>query len=217
MGEKYQIDLLEIRKAIYYAKKYHGTQKRQSGEPFYSHPLEVAFLFAEYVMMESKEYFRTDLLVSAILHDTIEDTELTEAMIAAAFGQTVARQVEGLTRVKAHGKITSEELVESLIAHGDRDILMIKLCDRLHNLQTIKHKSPNKIKKILHETIRAFLLLSVYLEMPQIKNILIRLCYEHLDIKQNFLLLGLPSVLSDCSCQIPPLSFQSGAGQTNTQ
>jgi len=63
---KYKIDLLEIKKAIYYAKKYHGTQKRQSGELYYSHPIEVAFNVADHC-------FKTDILVTSILHDTIED------------------------------------------------------------------------------------------------------------------------------------------------
>jgi (p)ppGpp synthase/HD superfamily hydrolase len=65
------VDLTEIRKAIFYARKYHGHQRRQSGEPYYSHPLAVAYMLAEYTAEENKAYFRTDLLVTAILHDTL--------------------------------------------------------------------------------------------------------------------------------------------------
>ncbi|WP_367364745.1 HD domain-containing protein [Candidatus Tisiphia endosymbiont of Nedyus quadrimaculatus] len=69
------IDIDEVRKAIYYAKKYHGSQMRQSGEPYYSHPIEVAYMISDYL-------YRTDIIVTSILHDTIEDTKLTEKMIA---------------------------------------------------------------------------------------------------------------------------------------
>ena len=71
---KNRINLLEIKKAIYYAKKYHGVQKRESGEPYYSHPLEVAYMISDYL-------FRTDIIITSILHDTIEDTDLTFEMI----------------------------------------------------------------------------------------------------------------------------------------
>ena len=101
------IDLEEVRKGIYYAKKYHGSQMRQSGEPYYSHPLEVAYMVAEYTASKIPSYFRTDIIVTSILHDTLEDTKLTEKMIAYIFGDKVASQVEALTRVKPHGKISS--------------------------------------------------------------------------------------------------------------
>lgn len=77
-----KLDFILINKAIYYAKKYHGNQLRKSGEPYYSHPLEVAYLFSEYVEKEELQYYTTDLIVTAILHDTIEDTVLTKEMIA---------------------------------------------------------------------------------------------------------------------------------------
>ena len=199
---KKKIDILEVQKAIYYARKYHGDQKRQSGEPYYSHPLEVAYMLAEYTTGENKQYFRTDLLVSSILHDTIEDTELTQAMIAEIFGETVAGQVEALTRIKTHGKITSEELVNALLLQNNKDVLLIKMFDRLHNVQTLQAKSPEKIKEIMDETIRVFLFLSVYLEMAEITNILVRFCYEHLHIKEDINLVfaannfQLPSLIS---------------------
>ncbi|WP_341747695.1 HD domain-containing protein [Candidatus Tisiphia endosymbiont of Dascillus cervinus] len=73
------IDLEEVRKGIYYAKKYHGSQMRQSGEPYYSHPLEVAYMISDYL-------YRTDIIVTSILHDTIEDTTLNEKMIPISLG-----------------------------------------------------------------------------------------------------------------------------------
>lgn len=204
-----QIDITEIKKAIYYAKKYHGEQKRQSGEPYYSHPIEVAFMIADYAVVEHKCYFRTDLFVSAILHDTIEDTELTKEIIENIFGAIVASQVESLTRIKVHGKISSEELVGSLSLQENKDVLMIKMFDRLHNVQTIGAKSPEKIQKIINETIRVFLWLSVYLEMPQIKNILIKYCYTHLHKEQRYFLTNHSLTFSTGSYQLPFLKSQN--------
>jgi len=70
------VDIKIIQKACYYARFYHGDQTRKSGEPYYSHPLIVAYLFALYVGNNIQKYCTTDLIVIAILHDTIEDTTL---------------------------------------------------------------------------------------------------------------------------------------------
>jgi (p)ppGpp synthase/HD superfamily hydrolase len=119
-AEHRSVDMYLIKKAIYYAKTYHGTQMRDSGEPFYSHPLEVAYMLADYLL-------RTDLLITAILHDTIEDTPLTKEMIATAFGENIANKVADLTRIKETGKISSQAMVESLYIQKKLDILLIKL------------------------------------------------------------------------------------------
>ena len=74
---KSPVDISEVTKAIYYARKYHGSQMRKSGEPYYSHPIEVAYLFAEYAGIENEQYYTTDLVATSILHDCIEDTVLT--------------------------------------------------------------------------------------------------------------------------------------------
>jgi (p)ppGpp synthase/HD superfamily hydrolase len=158
------IDITEVKKAIYYAKKYHGAQKRQSGEPYYSHPIEVAYLVLDYTSKKSTKFFRTDMLITSILHDTIEDTELTERMIADIFGKLVATQVQDLTRVKMHQKISSTEMVNSLWLQGKYDILLIKLFDRIHNMRTIGVKSPEKVIKIVKETMHTFLPLARYFD-----------------------------------------------------
>ena len=98
--------MYEVKKGIYYAKKYHGSQMRQSGEPYYSHPIEVAYMLAQYTALEIPRLFRTDMIVTALLHDTIGDIQLTKKMIAYIFGSQVASQVEELTRVNPHGKIS---------------------------------------------------------------------------------------------------------------
>jgi len=164
-----EVDLTEVKKAIYYARKYHGTQTRQSGEPYYSHPIEVAIIVSNYLC-------DTDIIVTSILHDTIEDTKLTKEMIATIFGGQVAEQVDDLTRDKVYGKISSAELVRLLWSEKKYRMLLVKQCDRLHNMQTIKAKSPEKIKKIVEETLSNYMSLAIYLNTPKIEHMLAQLC-----------------------------------------
>ncbi len=166
---KQKINILEVKKAIYYAKKYHDDQKRQSGEPYYSHPLEVAYRIADYI-------FETNILVTSILHDTIEDTNLTKNMIEIIFCSAIANQVEDLTRIKKANKISSAEMVMLLFSQKKNNSLLVKLFDRLHNMQTITAKSPEKIKAVTEETIETFIMLSLYLEKMPIEVELKKLC-----------------------------------------
>jgi (p)ppGpp synthase/HD superfamily hydrolase len=169
---KKEVNLSEIKKAIYYAKKYHGEQKRQSGEPYYSHPIEVAYMISDYL-------FRTDIIVTSILHDTIEDTDLTFGMITSIFGEVVASQVMDLTRIKEDSrKISSAEMVELLFKQKKYDVLLIKLLDRLHNMQTISAKSSEKQRKIIDETLKCFLILSEIMELPKLSDALYNQCYQ---------------------------------------
>jgi (p)ppGpp synthase/HD superfamily hydrolase len=166
-----KIDISKIQKAIYYAKKYHGDQKRQSGEPYYSHPFEVAYMISDYL-------FRTDIIVTSILHDTIEDTELTFEMIRKLFGEVIAHQVMDLTRITGGDgrKISSAEMVGFLFEQKKYDLLLIKQFDRLHNMQSIGAKSPEKIKKITEETIGTFTVLAAFLGIRSIEEELIQSC-----------------------------------------
>ncbi len=166
-----KIDILKVQKAIYYAKKYHGDQKRQSGEPYYSHPFEVAYMISYYL-------FRTDIIVTSILHDTIEDTELTFEMIRKLFGEVIAHQVMDLTRITGGDgrKISSAEMVGFLFEQKKYDLLLIKQFDRLHNMQSIGAKSPEKIKKITEETIGTFTVLAAFLGIRSIEEELIQSC-----------------------------------------
>ncbi|WP_367363776.1 HD domain-containing protein [Candidatus Tisiphia endosymbiont of Nedyus quadrimaculatus] len=175
---KQPIDIDVVKKGIYYAKKYHGSQMRQSGEPYYSHPIEVAYMVAQYTALELPQYFRTDMIVTALLHDTIEDTPLTEKMIAYIFGSQVASQVQDLTRVKPHGKISSAETLNILFQQKKHDVALIKLFDRIHNLETVGVKSSEKIKKIVEETIGTFILLAAHLETRDVENKIIQLCID---------------------------------------
>ncbi|MCC8372054.1 MAG: HD domain-containing protein [Rickettsia endosymbiont of Pseudomimeciton antennatum] len=176
------VDINEITKAIYYAKKYHGSQMRQSGDPYYSHPIEVAYMFAEFTAQEIPILFKTNMIVTSLLHDTLEDTTLTEEMIGRIFGNQVASQVEALTRIKPYGKISSKETLDLLSQQKRFDVVFIKLFDRIHNLQTLGAKSPEKALKIVKETIGYFTTFCFYLEIPIVEQQLINLCYQNLPI-----------------------------------
>jgi (p)ppGpp synthase/HD superfamily hydrolase len=153
----HKVDILEIKKAIYYAKKYHGSQKRLSGEPYYSHPLAVAELVVPHC-------FKTEILVTSILHDTIEDTDLTKKLIEYIFDAKIASKVEDLTRVKSDRKISSAEMLELLWLQKKEELLLVKFFDRLHNMQTIAAKPAEKITAISTETLLSFLTVNVHLE-----------------------------------------------------
>ncbi len=173
---------MKSKKASTTLKNIMAAKMRQSGEPYYSHPIEVAYMVAQYTALEIPRLFRTYMIVTALLHDTIEDTQLTEKMIAYIFGSQVASQVEDLTRVKPHGKISSAETLYLLIQQKKHDVALIKLFDRIHNLETLGAKSLEKAKKIVEETVIHFLTLSMHLKIPTVTKRIITLCCQHLSI-----------------------------------
>jgi guanosine-3',5'-bis(diphosphate) 3'-pyrophosphohydrolase len=179
---KQPVDIREVKKGIYYARKYHGTQMRQSGDPYYSHPIEVAYMVAEYTAIEAPKLFIPSMLNAALLHDTVEDTPLTEEDIAVIFDRNIANHVEGLTRVKPYGKISAEESLILLFKQKRHDVGLIKFFDRVHNIQTLSAKSPEKAKKIIAETLISFISFSVYLEIPKLTQHLTNLCYQSLSM-----------------------------------
>lgn len=125
------------------------------------------------------------MIITSLLHDTIEDTALTKTMIDNIFGSQIANQVEDLTRVKVDRKISAAETVELLWVQKKYDVLIIKLFDRIHNVETIGVKSPEKIKKIIEETLSRFMSLSIYLGIPKIEQRLARLCFKNLQIQND--------------------------------
>ena len=167
---KDRIDLLEIKKAIYYAKKYHGNQRRESGEVYYSHPLQVAYMVADYI-------FETNALVTSILHDVLEDTELTKEKVCHIFGSLIADQVDSLTRVKIDRKINAAELLELLREQKKHVLLIIKLLDRVHNIQTLFAKPPEFQNRTILETLINFLPMAVHLSLFDIEKILDQTCF----------------------------------------
>jgi len=179
LKSKEKVDLDQIKKAMLFAKKYHGTQKRNSGEPYYSHPTAVAEMVA-------KGYFKTDVVIAALLHDIIEDTIATALMITAEFGSRVTQMVEGVTRIKLDEKITSAEMFSLLYEHKDKEAIVIKIYDRIHNMQTIGFKSIKKQKKIAVETLRIFMPIAAYFEMLTVEQELLKMCYAVLKPKNSF-------------------------------
>jgi len=172
------LDFELINKAIYWAKKYHDGQFRKSGEPFYSHPLEVAYMLSDYNL-------KTDVITASILHDIIEDTEVTVEMIEGTFGQRIAEMVDMLTRDRPDGtKLTIEEVITNAYKKADKEVLLIKLIDRLHNIQTIGSLSAKKIEKTITETLANFIASSMYLGLLEIESQLTESCMYY-DSKQK--------------------------------
>jgi (p)ppGpp synthase/HD superfamily hydrolase len=166
------LDFELINKAIYWARKYHGDQKRRSGEPYYSHPLEVAYMISEYNL-------KTDVIAASILHDTVEDTEVTVEMIQGTFGQRIAEMVNMLTRDRPDGtKLSIEEILNNAYQKGDKEVLLIKLIDRLHNMQTIGVKFLDKQIKESQETLKNFVSLAMYLENINLEKAISCLCHK---------------------------------------
>ena len=166
---KNKANIQEIKKAIYYAKKYHAQQLRDSGEPYYSHPIEVAYMAADYI-------FDTNSLVTSILHDTIEDTAMNGPMIESLFGSLIANQVRDLTRYRDGRKISLAEVIQPLWQQKKYNLLLIKMLDRIHNMRTISAKSPEKQKETAIETLTNFITLAIYLGAPKLEHELSQIC-----------------------------------------
>ncbi len=175
---KVPVNLSEIKKACHVAREYHGDQKRKSGDPYYSHPLIVAYLFAKYVAENTPKYYTTDLIIIAILHDTIEDTTLTYEMIVEIFSEVIAEGVKDLTRLNNEIKTTAADTVNHLFEQYKFDILNIKIFDRLHNIRTISAMKPEKARKIIQETLVHFVLVASRLQLHEISEELEILCLE---------------------------------------
>lgn len=180
LDTKKTLDFDLINKAIYWAKKYHSDQKRKSGEPYYSHPLEVAYMVSDYKL-------KTDVIVASILHDIIEDTEVTVGMIFDNFGWRIAEMVDRLTRDRPDGsKLTVEEILNNSYQEKDREVLLIKLFDRLHNIQNLGAISPEKVKKVIKETLNFFIVTTMYMEYKTLEQTMYKLCCDNLSIDYSF-------------------------------
>ena len=160
------LDFDLINKAIYWARKYHGDQKRKSGEAYYTHPLEVAYMISEHNL-------KTDVIVASILHDIIEDTEVTVGMIFDNFSWRIAQMVDMLTRDRPDGtKLTIEEVITNAYQKQDNEVLLIKLIDRLHNMVTLDSISDNKKRQIALETATVIVPFSKDINLEKVLNIL---------------------------------------------
>ena len=142
-----------LNRAYVFSLQAHGSQLRASGDPYFSHPIEVAGILTELKL-------DAETIATGILHDTIEDTVATPAQIEKLFGAHVARLVDGVTKLsKIEGAMTeneraAENLRKFLLAMSDDiRVLLVKLADRLHNMRTLHFiKNPDKRRRIARET-----------------------------------------------------------------
>ena len=158
-----------VKKAYFYAERLHRGQKRQSGEEYIVHPLNVAYILAS--MHADK-----DTICAGLLHDTIEDTNVTKEQIAHDFNPSIALLVDGVTKISKlnFSSKEDEELANTRkIITGITDdvrIIIIKLADRLHNMRTLQFKSEFKQKENALETIDIFVPLAYYIGAYRIKS-----------------------------------------------
>ena len=181
-------DLLELEHAVDLAADAHKDQKRKSGEPYIIHPIAVASTLIDWGM-------DIDTILAGVLHDTVEDTDVTLETIAAQFGEDAAFLVDGVTKVsQARAGMqdlteylpqTKDNLSKLLIAVGqDVRVVIIKLADRLHNLQTLQHMPADKQTKIARESLEVFAPMADRLGMGRVRMQIEELAFSYLDPKE---------------------------------
>ncbi|HLI98734.1 MAG TPA: bifunctional (p)ppGpp synthetase/guanosine-3',5'-bis(diphosphate) 3'-pyrophosphohydrolase [Bradyrhizobium sp.] len=169
-----------LNRAYVYAMKAHGSQTRASGDPYFSHPLEVAAILTDLKLDDAT-------IVAALLHDTIEDTEATRAEIDSVFGQEIGALVEGLTKLKRLELVSreakqAENLRKLLLAISDDvRVLLIKLADRLHNMRTLEFVAPAARHRIAEETLDIYAPLAGRMGMQEMREELEDLSFQTLD------------------------------------
>ena len=175
-------DLLE--KAYNFASDGHMNQKRASGEPYITHPLQVALYLSDLSM-------DLETIIAAILHDLIEDTDITYKNIKKEFGSDVANIVDGVTKLDRIQYNTNEEAkaeaIRKMVIAMSKDIrvLILKLADRLHNIQTIEYLADHKQERIASETLYVYAPLAHRLGLQNIKHILEDISFGLLHKNQN--------------------------------
>ena len=149
------LDEALLNRAYVFAMRMHGAQLRASGDPYFAHPIEVAGILTDYKLDAAA-------IVTALLHDVIEDTPVTHREIADKFGEEIAQMVEGvtkLTRLELQSEYTkqSENLRKFMLAISkDIRVLLVKLADRLHNMRTLQYVPESKRERISRETLEVY-------------------------------------------------------------
>ena len=168
-----------LNRAYVYAMKAHGEQKRASGDPYFSHPLEVAAILTDLKLDDST-------IAAALLHDTIEDTSTTRAEIDQMFGSDIGALVEGLTKLKRLELVTkeakqAENLRKLLLAIADDvRVLLVKLADRLHNMRTLSHMPAEARRRTAEETLDIYAPLAGRMGMHEMREELEDLAFREL-------------------------------------
>jgi GTP pyrophosphokinase len=170
-----------LNRAYVYTVQKHGTQKRASGDPYFSHPVEVAGLMTELKLDQ-------ETIVTALLHDTVEDTLATIEEIEKLFGPEIARLVDGVTKLSKIETLTDNERAAEnlrkffLAMSEDIRVLLVKLADRLHNMRTLHFiKSGEKRRRIAHETMDIYAPLAERVGMYEYMREMQLLAFEQLE------------------------------------
>ncbi|MXP08628.1 RelA/SpoT family protein [Pseudoblastomonas halimionae] len=170
-----------LNRAYVYTVQKHGTQKRASGDPYFSHPVEVAGLMTDLKLDQ-------ETIVTALLHDTVEDTLVTIEDIENTFGPQVARLVDGVTKLSKieqmpENERAAENLRKFLLAMSeDIRVLLVKLGDRLHNMRTLHYiKNPEKRRRIARETMDIYAPLAERVGMYEYMREMQALAFEQLE------------------------------------
>ncbi|MCE2828993.1 MAG: bifunctional (p)ppGpp synthetase/guanosine-3',5'-bis(diphosphate) 3'-pyrophosphohydrolase [Sphingomonadales bacterium] len=175
------VDEDRLNKAYVFTVQMHGAQKRASGDPYFSHPVEVAGLMTDLKMDE-------DTIITALLHDTVEDTLTSIEDVESKFGPEVARLVDGVTKLsKIEAQTDDERAAENLrkfllAISDDIRVLLVKLADRLHNMRTLHFiKSPDKRRRIARETMDIYAPLAERIGMYEYMHEMQLLAFEQLE------------------------------------
>ena len=169
-----------LNRAYVYAMRAHGEQKRASGDPYFSHPLQVAAILTDLKLDDAT-------IAAALLHDTIEDTDATRTEIDRLFGHDIGVLVEGLTKLKKLDLVSkeakqAENLRKLLLAIADDvRVLLIKLADRLHNMRTLEHRPPEARRITAEETLDIYAPLAGRMGMQEMREELEDLSFRELN------------------------------------
>ncbi|MGN0386143.1 MAG: RelA/SpoT family protein [Lachnospiraceae bacterium] len=186
-------DLSMIEKAYKTASEAHKGQVRKSGEPYITHPLQVAIVLADLEMDK-------ETIVAGLLHDVVEDTVMTEEEITNLFGAEVAQLVDGVTKLEsiplsngtgtendARLEMQAENLRKMFLAMAkDIRVIMIKLADRLHNMRTLKYQKPQSQQRIAKETLEVYCPIAQRLGISKIKVELDDMSLKYLEPEAYF-------------------------------
>ncbi|HEC90930.1 MAG TPA: bifunctional (p)ppGpp synthetase/guanosine-3',5'-bis(diphosphate) 3'-pyrophosphohydrolase, partial [Alphaproteobacteria bacterium] len=170
-----------LNRAYVYSMKAHGRQIRDSGDPYFSHPLEVAGILTDYKLDSAS-------IITALLHDVVEDTPATAKEIKGLFGDEVARLVDGVTKL-TRIELQSDQAKQAenfrklvLAMSDDIRVLLIKLADRLHNMRTLHYvKSAEKRRRVALETMEIYAPLAERIGMQEMKSELEDLSFAELN------------------------------------
>lgn len=173
-------DIKLVERAYELSLQHHQGQKRASGEPYLIHPLEVAIILADMKL-------DTVAIAAGLLHDAVEDTPVTNEELKEKFGEQVAHIVEGVTKISkidfaSREEAQAENVRKMMLAMvDDIRVVLIKLADRLHNMRTLEHLSPERQTKIARETLDIYAPLAHRLGMGKIRGELEDLSFPYVD------------------------------------